>query len=520
MKIEKALRVARKDRDASKIAMEEALSSVEEYKKQIEEMQTTIQESKQQCGLKEEHSALKMRYAALEKSMLEAKKILAVQSRSEKKVIQMKDSISEAQVREKKSAVEYETLNKKYNAVQRQCTEMEEVLADMTSKLEDVKNKVDTTEKELDMAQVRYDTGVEDLKQQHAKEIKRQIRAAQEEVREEERILCEAILAEKESEHQAAMKEIQEQHEHKLEASINDIQMHHENLLNAREKQVQELRAKLQKMEIATGEIDNNQSKGENDRLKSENAELVRKIERGVVMYNEATLKLRAKTAEAIVASNKGFSADIVAANKAMKKELTKSIESSISRGKQIQALEKKIGSYQLKLSKANQSTENFEESAPSMLTDEDKFQKLEAQVASCTSCAEVAGGDRQTLESKSEKELLESQVNSFKLQAQEANKTMSNMTEEISVLSAKASQVETLERDLTNVRLALANSQSRIFCLEEALQDTETALRVSSSRPSPANNSGEKPAFDSSESEIRKHVEDDALREYIRQRL
>lgn len=204
--IEKALRVARKDRDASKIAMEEALSSVEEYKKQIEEMQTTIQESKQQCGLKEEHSALEMRYAALEKSMPEAKKILAVQSRSEKKAIQMKDSISEAQVREKKSAVEYETLNKKYNAVQRQCTEMEEVLADMTSKLEDVKNKVDTTEKELDMAQVRYDTGVEDLKQQHAKEIERQIRAAKEEVREEERILCEAILAEKESEHQAARK--------------------------------------------------------------------------------------------------------------------------------------------------------------------------------------------------------------------------------------------------------------------------------------------------------------------------
>lgn len=317
-----------------------------------------------------------------------------------------------------------------------------------------------------------------------------------------------------------------------MEASINDIQMHHENLLNAREKQVQELRAKLQKMEIATGEIDNNQSKGENDRLKSENAELVRKIERGVVMYNEATSKLRAKTAEAIVASNKGFSADIVAANKAMKKELTKSIESSISRGKQIQALEKEIGSYQLKLSKANQSIENFEESAPSMLTDEDKFQKLEAQVASCTSCAEVAGGDRQTLESKiasldtqakniiREKELLESQVNIFKLQAQEANKTMSNMTEEISALSAKASQVESLERDLTNVRLALANSQSRIFCLEEALQDTETALRVSSSRPSPANNSGEKPAFDSSESEIRKHVEDDALKEYILQRL
>jgi len=533
--IEKALRVARKDRDASKAAMEEALSSAEVYKKQIEEMES---ERKQQCGLKEEHSALKTRYANLEKSMTEMQKVLeVVQSRSEKKVTEMKDAIIEAQVREEKSAVEYEALNKKYNAVQSQCTETKEVLADMTSKFQLVKNKVDTKEKELDTAKVRYDAGVEALKQHHEKEIERQIKVARKEVRKEDRVLYDAMLAEKESEHQAAMKEMQLQHEYKLKASINEIQVQHErqlkeksDLLNACEKQVQELRAKSQKMEIATGEIENNQWKIENERLKSENAELVRKIERGVVMYNEATSQLRAKTAEVKAASNKGSNADIVAANKAMKKELTKSVESSISRGKQIQALEKEIESYRLKLSKANQIIQSFEESVPSV-RDENKFQKLEAQITSLTSSAEEARRDRQKLESKiesldtqakntiREKELLESQVNSFKSQAQEAKKKMSNMTEEICVLSAKASQLEILERDLTNARLALANSQSRIFRLEEALQDTETALRVSSSRLTSANNPGQ-PAVDCCESEIRKHVEDDALKEYIRQRL
>lgn len=497
--LDKALKKARKDRDDSRAACDQALAAVEDMKRQMEGMELELSTGNQQvellerqCGeMKDEHSALQARYANLEGSLTELQNVLSVvQSRSEKKAATMNQALAEAEEREEQSLVEYQTLIKKYNEAQRQCADMEGVLSDLTARFEEMKAEVASKEDELEMAEARHATNVEVMKEQHDEEMEAQQSVA----REEARVLYEAMLSKKEAEYQAAMNEMQMQYQKQLKEK--------DDLLKAREKQwesksrdssnninqeTQKLKAKLKQIEGALVERDEAlfRSRNENAKLKTDNAELERKIERGVAMYNETASQLKAKTAEAAaVSNNKASDAELVAANKTLKRDLTSAVESSISRGKQIQALEKEIETYQLKLNKANQKMKHMETSVLS----ENEKQLLEQRVANLDNLMKTATAEKEELECK------------------------------VRSLSAKASQVETLERDLTDARLALADSQSRIFNLEEALQETEMALRtVSSARlRSPASS----PGNDCRESEIRTQIENDALKEYIGQRM
>ncbi|KAL7511980.1 hypothetical protein ACHAXN_008895 [Cyclotella atomus] len=552
--LDKALRAARKDRDVSRAARDEALNSLETHKKQMEGMSLELETSnhhcamlERQCGeMKEEHSALVARYANLESSLTELQNVLTlVQSRSEKKAASMNQALAEAEEREEKGVIEYQTLMKKYTEVQGQCAEMEGVLTDLTSKFEEVKADVLMKEEELEMAKARHATNVEVIKEQHADEIATQ----QREAREAGRILYEAMLSKKETEYQAAMNEMQKQYQKQLREK--------EELLKAREKQwesksrrssdqeTQVLQARLQQIEKQYEEAKSAlmerdeaicRSRSENAKLMNENTELIQKIEKGVAMYNQTASQLKAKTAEAAaaaaVSNNKASDAELVAANKALKKDLTSAVESSISRGKQIQVLEKEIELYQLKLSKANQRLKRIESDTTPSSSNE--MQRLESEVVELRTRAEEAEKNRQILQqrvaaldnqiknAREEKHQLETQLNNLSEQGRVAEETMSNMMQEISALSAKASQVEKLEREVTDARLALADSQSRIFNLEEALQDTEMALRtVSSARlKSPVSSPGKEPELDCRESEIRRQIEDIALKEYIGQRL
>jgi predicted nucleic acid-binding Zn-ribbon protein len=532
--LDKALRMARKERDVSRAGREEALSAMEECKKEMGGMQNQLKEREKQCTLlerscdkmKEEQEALTVRYVALEGSLNELQNVLAmVQSRSEKKAASMKEAMAEVEEREEKSVIEYQTLMKKYNEVQRQCGEMEGVLTDMTTRFEEVKADCVRKEEELEMVEAKLATFIEETRAQHESEMNKLQSAA----REEARVLYEAMLTKNDSDYESAMKEIRMLHDRQLKEK--------DELLKAREKQWEAKTRDFNDQEIQALKVKMQQIERENEQLKTEKAELTRKLEKGVAIYNETTSQLKAKTAEAVAASsNKGCDAELIAANKALKKDLTSAVESSISRGRQIQALEKEIESYQLKLTKANQHMKRMEKALPGLTSDNEETRRLESEICNLRSRAEEAERDRHILQERvaaldiqakhanQEKQQLASRLDNLRANAQETEQTISNMMEEITALSTKASQVQTLERNLTDARLALANSQSRILDLEEALQETEIALRtVSSARlrgNSPTSSPGKESVMECQESEMRRQIENMALKEYVGQRL
>ncbi|KAL7522628.1 hypothetical protein ACHAWX_007591 [Stephanocyclus meneghinianus] len=598
--LEKALRVARSDRDAARLAREEATSALEGVKVQLGMMQRELGVEKTRNAeimhknkeLSDNHSALLHRYGKLEQSLTELQNVLSVvQSRSEKKTASMKEALAEAEAKNEKGALEYQTLLKRYKDVQSQCDEMEAVLSEMTSMFEESKTELAKKEEDFEKAKEEHAKTIEEVRQQHADEMKKQQTVA----REEAKVLYEAMMNKKEEEFQSIMKEMQLQHEKELNEK-ND-------LVRAREKQwekirqgsteeVTGLRAKIAEMEterdsvkVALTEREEvlSRVKNENAKLKSDKSELMRKIERGMVMFNETTSQLKAKTLElhnlslasqndenavlsiqkefdtklsqkedeikalqsqlamaskaAASSNNKGPDADLIAANKALKRDLTSAVESSISRGKEIQALEKEIESYQLKLTKANQKLKAVEKTQKSSSVDGDERQRLESELTDLRARAEEAEKEKDLLEdevatlrtrteeAQEEKNNLESQLNDLREDAQQTEETIFDLKEEISNLSKKVSQVQSLELDLTNARLELANSHSRIFMLEEALQETEAALRtVSAARlkgSSPTNSPGKKNARECRENEtIRRQIENAALKEYVVKRL
>jgi len=456
--LEKALRVAKSNSEASQAARDEAWKSAERYQIQMEGVRLELEKSQQQCRLlekskemvKEEQSVMATKYANLETSFIELQNTLRmVQSRSEEKTASMKEALLEAEKKEEQSVMEYQILMKRYNEVQRQYGEMEETLSKVQAEVVQKENEVQLVE-ENNRASIQV------LEKKHADDMERQQTA----FRKEARVMYKAVLAKKEAEHNSD--------------SIDEEMRH--------------IKTHLQQMEKEKDMI-----KAENTKLKTENVELLRKIETGIAMYNETASLLAAKTAEVAAASiDKNVDAELIALNGELKKDLTSAVESSISRGKQVKSLEKKIELYQLKLTKANQ-----------------KIKRLE-KVASLS--AESEGGvSTQVKQVHEEKQLLESQVSSLRLQAKETESTISNMAEEI---SAKASQVQTLQRDLTTARRALTNSQSRVSDLEQALLERETALQF------PINDSRKVSGSDYEESEIRKHIEKIALQEYVAQKF
>ena len=493
--LEKALRVARSEKNASVLAKEEAIQSMEGYKRQMEGMQLELMGCTDELGrmekshreVKEEHSALLARYSNLESSLTELQNVLTVvQSRSEKKAAAMTQALSEAEEREEKSVLEYQTLKKKYDEVQGQCGEMEGVLTDMTVRFEEMKDEVTKKEDELEMAEARHEISVEEMKRQCIKEAKRK----EQELKEEARVLYEAMLAKNNQEHAASIKEIRLNFEQQLREK--------DELLKAREKQwLAESRETEQVL---------SRHKSEYTKLKSENSELSRKIERGITMYNEATSQLKARTAEAsTAASSKGSDVELIAVNKALKRDLTSAVESSISRGKQIQALEKEIESYQAKLAKVNQKLKRMEQGAPSTPTKSEDIDVLRSEVVALRARAREAEKEKQQLEEK--------------LAAFIDIQTKSAKDERLQL----DSKVGHLEQELKDARHALDESKSRILSLEEALQETEMVLRtVSSARlkgSTPTSSPGVEP-FDCSEAEIRRQIEKDVLKEYIGERL
>ncbi|KAL3792427.1 hypothetical protein HJC23_001545 [Cyclotella cryptica] len=597
--LERALRTARADRDAARSTRDEMAHTLDTIQQQCDAMERELGEERTTKGellernreLSENHAALVHRYGKLEKSLTELQNVLGVvQARSEKKMASMKEALGEAEARNEKSVVEYQTLWKRYKEVQSQCDEMETVLSEMTSMFEEGKKELATKEEEWREAEEKFVNAMEEVVQRHAEEREEQEIVA----REEAKVLYEAMMKKKEEEFQRIMKEMQLQHEKELKEKID--------LVNAREKQwekirqgsneeVKGLKAKLSEMEneresvkstLVAREEELSRAKSENVQLKTDKSELLRKMERGMAMYNETTSQLKAKTLElnnlslasqndgnalssiqkeyetklsqkenevkalqsqlamaskAVAPNSKGPDADLIAANKALKRDLTSAVESSISRGKEIQALEKEIESYQLKLTKANQKLKTLEKTQRAMSVDSEERQRFESELTTLRARAEEAEKEKDVLESEvsalrtrtdeaqEEKTNLESQINDLRANAQQTEGTISDLKEELSNLSQKVSQVQTLELDLTNARLALANSHSRIFELEEALRETELALRtVSAARRkgnSPTNSPTKKNARECRENEtIRRQIENVALKEYVDQRL
>eukprot|EP01082_Thalassiosira_pseudonana_P011863 g10517.t1 g10517 contig4:2032588-2033370(-) len=193
--------------------------------------------------------------------------------------------------------------------------------------------------------------------------------------------------------------------------------------------------------------------------------------------------------------------ADLIVANKTLRRDLTQAVESSISRAREIQSLEKEIEAYHNKLTRANQ-----------------KVKQLEKNSASAVTKTPVSSSGAPFDE---EKQRLDSEISSLRTKAWEADKTINGLKQEMSRLSAKVSHTDMLENELLNARNALVESQTQISNLQEALGETEVALRaVSRLRSSPRKSPGKESANEDLDKEMRTQIENDALKHYFGERL
>jgi DNA repair exonuclease SbcCD ATPase subunit len=406
------------------------------------------------------------------------------------------------------------------------------------------------------------------------------------------------MMAKKVQEFQDMMKEMQLDHKRELAEKDDLLMARQRQWEKSRQEETHALKAKMLVMEYEN-EKDMNallerddvitRLNSDNAKLQAEKVELSRRVEDLVAMYNEDHAQLKAKTFElgnssstvqkeyetklsqkeneikqlqsqlaasrsAAAASNKGPDAELLATNNALKRDLTSAVESSISRGKEIQVLQNEID----KLTKANQRMKRVDKSLPvsNSFDSEEKqrieselnclrmraaeaenekqhdMRRLESMVNDLQALVEEAEQERELLENeivslqsqtenaKEEKQQLEFQLNSLRSHAQETEETISTMREEISTLCSRVSQSESIELDLTNARLALADSQSRIFDLEEALKETQVALKVVSSARLKGSSPAGSPAKEGRKNVIRKHIENDVLKEYVSQRM
>eukprot|EP00970_Alexandrium_tamarense_P004798 scaffold795_cov195-Alexandrium_tamarense.AAC.16 len=516
--LEKALRSARVERDNARLEREQAVLDVASVRAEMEQVKSG------RC-----------------------------QSPDEQK---MAESLKEAQDREAKLQNDLQSLVKRYEEQQSQSQEMESVLSNLSEKFEEQKVELTIKTKALEEMEDMYASNLASLREDHKEDTKHQLNTLDEQCRQQ----YEQQLAEKEKEFEHAMSALKIHHESEIKvqddllrpiADLNEELSRVQTKVTALEaietnymSEIKTLKATIQQLEQSSNNDEEFVAdlRNENIKLRSEKAELARKIERGVVMYNERThelhdlesrytnaneklasireeydQRLALKETEVkqlqsqLASASKGSpnakgktDADLIVANKTLRRDLTQAVESSISRAREIQSLEKEIEAYHNKLTRANQ-----------------KVKQLEKNSASAVTNTPVSSSGAPFDE---EKQRLDSEISSLRTKAWEADKTINGLKQEMSRLSAKVSHTDMLENELLNARNALVESQTQISNLQEALGETEVALRaVSRLRSSPRKSPGKESAnedLDKENEEMRTQIENDALKHYFGERL
>ncbi|KAL7470273.1 hypothetical protein ACHAXS_010498 [Conticribra weissflogii] len=539
--LSKALQSTRSEKEKLRSEKERVLREMEDLRGEMEEMKRMHYEEIQQHQQKQsdqqhnDNNSVDMKkYQELHEANAELQNVLTVvQSQSEKKLQKMKESLNEAQAREKRLENDHQSLLKKYESGRKECAEMEETLDKMSDKFEHQKKEAEKHVAAMKELEEKHKLELQELKKRHEddviEKVNHAIKQGSSKLARSQKV-HEIKMAEKEKDHEAALAALKENHAAELvkkedhlksieaqwQSRVSELERQHSEAEYAKNELKEEL-ARSQSKNKAFGALESNylseikslkntitdlheaakkndfekkekeleeaasSLRRENSKLKVENATLSNKM-----IEEKAILDCKLNEKEGEVQDLRSQLNDVMKEKDDLS-EKNAALVKARQADTNLAAVNKKLKQDLLAAVESSISrAKEIQILKKEVQISNTKLAKVTQQVKELEKSAALTPPVADSAISEEEKILLESEIFSLKSKAWEAEDTISGLEQEISLLRSKVSRSEKLERELESSRaqvMELTEAVEEMESLKDEIENSNTKLVVATEK-------------------------------------